>query len=149
MICGRGARTTHARADISRLNGRAPDPDLKMDTQASTRTMPEEYIVRDAYEIAREIGRGFYATVVELDYKYKGLRCVGKKIHKNLYEGQEDFHLRRFEEEYRMLSQLSHPHIVQFLGIYFEDGGTNAHAPVGISSHDTSSVSGQVRYHAK
>ena len=47
-----------------------------------------------------------------------------------LYEGQEDVHLRRFEEECRMLSQLNHPHIVQFLGIYFDSDDTNAHAPV-------------------
>lgn len=96
----------------------------EMDTPA----VLERYILRDAYETAREIGRGSYATVVELDYK--GLRCVGKKIHKILYEGQEDVHLRRFEEECRMLSQLNHPHIVQFLGIYFDSDSTNVHAPV-------------------
>ena len=81
--------------------------------------MLERYILRDTHETAGEIGRGSYATVIELDYR--GLRCVGKKIHKILYEGREDVHLRRFKEECRLLSQLSHPHIVQFLGIYFED----------------------------
>ena len=89
-----------------------------MDAMEDSRTELERYSLRDIHETGREIGRGSYATVVELDYK--GLRCVGKKIHTILYEGQEDVHLRRFEEECRLLSQLSHPHIVQFLGIYFE-----------------------------
>ena len=87
--------------------------------------MLERYTLHDIHETAGEIGQGSYATVVELDYR--GLRCVGKKIHKILYQGQEDVHLRRFEEECRLLSQLSHPHIVQFLGIYFED---DINAPV-------------------
>lgn len=46
-----------------------------MDTRAEL----ERYILRDAFETAKEIGRGSYATVIELDYK--GLDCVGKKIH--------------------------------------------------------------------
>ena len=79
----------------------------------------QRYTLHDVRQTAIELGRDSYTTVVELDYK--GLHCVGKKIQKILYEGQEDVHLRRFEEECRLLSQLSHPHIVQFLGIYFED----------------------------
>ena len=96
-----------------------------MDTHQDARAVLERYRLRGVYEIGREIGRGSYATVVELDYK--GLRCVGKKIHRILYEDRVDSHLRRFEEECRLLSQLSHPHIVQFLGIYFE---VDANAPV-------------------
>ena len=77
----------------------------------------------DVRETGKEIGRGSYATVVELEYK--GLLCVGKKIHQVLYEGQESSHLKRFEEECKLLSQLSSPHIVQFLGVYY-DSETNA-----------------------
>ena len=79
----------------------------------------ERYMLRDVRESGKEIGRGSFATVVELNYK--GLRCVGKKIHPLLYVGLETIHLRRFEEECRLLSQLSHPHIVQFLGVYLEE----------------------------
>ena len=83
----------------------------------------ERYKLNNVYETGIEIGRGSYATVVELEYK--GLRCVGKKIHQVLYQGQESIHLSRFEEECKLLSQLSSPHIVQFLGVYC-DLETNA-----------------------
>ena len=68
----------------------------------------------------RELGRGSYATVVELEYV--GLRCAGKKIHDILLR-QGDNHsytVHRFEEECRILSQVRHPNIVQFLGLYFQ-----------------------------
>ena len=85
----------------------------------------EQYRLHTARETGLEIGRGSYAAVVEVDYK--GLRCAGKKIHRILYEGQVDNLIRRFEEECRLLSQLRHPHIVQFLGICFE---VDTNAPV-------------------
>ena len=85
----------------------------------------QQYRLHTAREIGLELGRGSYAEVVEVDYK--GLRCAGKKIHRILYEGQVDNLIRRFEEECRLLSQLRHPHIVQFLGIYFE---VDTNAPV-------------------
>ena len=85
----------------------------------------EQYRLLTARETGLEFGRGSYAAVIEVDYK--GLRCAGKKIHRVLYEGQVDNLVRRFEEECRLLSQLRHPHIVQFLGIYFE---VDTNAPV-------------------
>ena len=67
----------------------------------------------------RVLGRGSYATVLEL--KYKGLKCAGKKIHEVLLEqGAEHYSVRRFEEECRLLSNVRHPNIVQFLGIHFQ-----------------------------
>ena len=68
----------------------------------------------------RELGRGSYATVLELEYM--GLKCVGKKIHELLLSqpGQASYSVRRFEEECRLLSQVRHPNIVQFLGVYFQ-----------------------------
>ena len=70
----------------------------------------------------RELGRGSYATVLELEYM--GLKCAGKKIHKVLLSGQGDdsYTVLRYEEECRLLSQVRHPNIVQFLGIYFQQG---------------------------
>ena len=69
----------------------------------------------------RELGHGSYATVLELDYM--GLKCAGKKIHKYLLkQGDTSYTVRRFEEECRLLSQIRHPNIVQFLGVYFQQG---------------------------
>ena len=69
----------------------------------------------------RELGHGSYATVLELEYM--GLKCAGKKIHELLLQqGGASYTVRRFEEECRLLSQVRHPNIVQFLGVYFQQG---------------------------
>ena len=69
----------------------------------------------------RELGHGSYATVLELEYM--GLKCAGKKIHELLLrQGHATYTVRRFEEECRLLSQVRHPNIVQFLGVYFQQG---------------------------
>ena len=67
----------------------------------------------------RELGHGSYATVLELEYM--GLKCAGKKIHELLLrQGDASYQVRRFEEECRLLSQVRHPNIVQFLGVCFQ-----------------------------
>ena len=69
----------------------------------------------------RKVGHGSYATVLELEYV--GLKCAGKKIHEQLLEqGDTSYTVRRFEEECRLLSQVRHPNIVQFLGVHFQEG---------------------------
>lgn len=69
----------------------------------------------------RRIGAGSYATVIEVDYL--GLKCAGKRIHETLLMfGNTTYPVRRFQEECRLLSQIRHPNIVQFLGIHFEQG---------------------------
>ena len=69
----------------------------------------------------RELGHGSYATVLELEYM--GLKCAGKKIHELLLrQGGASYTVRRFEEECRLLSQVRHPNVVQFLGVHFEQG---------------------------
>ena len=67
------------------------------------------------------IGHGSYATVFKLDYL--GLKCAGKKIHDVLQQGKTNnycYPIRRFKEECSLLSQLHHPNIVQFLGVFFQ-----------------------------
>ena len=67
----------------------------------------------------RKIGEGSYATVHELEYM--GLKCAGKKIHEVLLrQGSSSYPVHRFEEECRLLSQVRHPNIVQFLGVYIQ-----------------------------
>ena len=69
----------------------------------------------------RELGHGSYATVLELEYM--GLKCAGKKIHELLQQLDDSrYIIHRFEEECRLLSQVRHPNIVQFLGVHFQQG---------------------------
>ena len=69
------------------------------------------------------IGCGSYADVLQLNYM--GLKCAGKKIHPLLLKGEQaDYILRRFAEECHLLSQVRHPNIVQFLGVYIQKGTT-------------------------
>ena len=77
--------------------------------------------VRDTGEV---IGQGSYGEVKELELR--GLKCVGKKLHRLLYETasprEKELLLDRFAQECELLSRLHHPHIVQFLGVWFEQG---------------------------
>ena len=67
------------------------------------------------------LGQGSYATVLEV--KYKGQQCAGKKIHEVLLtQGSDVYAVKRFEEECRLLSQIQHPNVVQFIGLYFQKG---------------------------
>lgn len=91
------------------------------------RTGLEQLKLTSARETGKELGRGSYAAVVEVDYK--GLRCAGKKIHRVLFDGPVERLLGRFEEECLLLSRLRHPHIVQFLGVYM-DTKSESPAPV-------------------
>ena len=69
------------------------------------------------------IGSGAYGTVQTLEYG--GVKCAGKKIHDILLESShwdEQAVSRAFIQECKILSDLSHPHVIQFLGLYFLAG---------------------------
>ena len=69
----------------------------------------------------RELGHGAYAVVMEVEYM--GLKCAGKKIHELLLkQGETSYSIHRFEDECKILSQVRHPNIVQFLGVYYQQG---------------------------
>ena len=57
-----------------------------------------------------------------LKVDYRGLKCAGKQLYPVLYEQGVGDIVRRFEEECRLLAQMRHPNIVQFIGVYFEEG---------------------------
>ena len=75
-------------------------------------------------DTGRTVGDGSYATVKELEFR--GLKCAGKKIHQLLFTSAQPQDkvalLKRFTKECELLSCLHHPYVVQFLGIYFENG---------------------------
>ena len=90
---------------------------------AASTTFSERYKLTGIKTTDKELGRGSYATVLELEYM--GLKCAGKKIHEPLLKtpkGDASYTVRRFEEECRLLSQVRHPNIVQFLGVFFQHG---------------------------
>ena len=85
------------------------------------------FVGLDPYKLERvhvtdkELGHGAYATVMEVEYM--GLKCAGKKIHDILLQqGEMSYTVHRFEEECRILSQVRHPNVVQFLGVYYQRG---------------------------
>ena len=90
-----------------------------MAVRAATFTGFDPYKLTGVGVTDRELGHGSYATVLELEYM--GLKCAGKKIHQLLLrQGDASYTVRRFEEECRLLSQVRHPNIVQFLGVCFQ-----------------------------
>ena len=87
--------------------------------------MAESISGLDSYKLSgikvtdRTLGRGAYATVLELEYM--GLKCAGKKIHELLFaQGNSSYVVEHFRKECHLLSRLHHPNIIQFLGVYFE-----------------------------
>ena len=86
---------------------------------------PRRFRLDGVRETGRVVGDGAYATVLE--YDFRGLKCVGKRIHRLLYEyatpAQRADLLQRFEVECELLSRLHHPNIVQFLGVHVVEEG--------------------------
>ena len=77
----------------------------------------QRYALQGVTETGKELGRGSYAVVLEVEYR--GLTCAAKKIHEVLCQEGTQL-IRRFQEECQLLSELKHPNIVQFLGVYLE-----------------------------
>ena len=80
--------------------------------------------VNPSDEMESEFGHGAYGFVVEMNYR--GLKCAGKKFYRDLYcqgnvEAREQI-ITRCCEECLLLCSLSHPNIVQFIGITSERG---------------------------
>ena len=67
---------------------------------------------------SEEIGRGSYGSVIKA--KLDNLPCAAKLLHHTFFTSQDpnmvDF-ICRFKQECRILRQLRHPCIVQFLGV--------------------------------
>lgn len=77
----------------------------------------EKYKLSNVRSNGRTLGTGAYGVVIELDMQ--GARCAGKQIHGVLME-QPGHVTEKFASECRLMSGLRHPHIVQFLGLWFQ-----------------------------
>ena len=86
----------------------------------SLATAPElqEYVLQDI-TAGEHVGDGAYGYVTKL--YYNGTLVAGKTLHTILVHAQEGNLTEKFVNECRLLKDLRHPHIVQFLGICFLD----------------------------
>ena len=83
-------------------------------------TQLDSFKLKGVLATNHELGHGSYATVQELEYM--GLKCAGKKIHEVLLrQGASSYSVKGFEKECRLLSQIRHPNIVQFLGVHIQN----------------------------
>ena len=72
-------------------------------------------------ETGRELGRGAYGVVVEVDVN--GLPCAAKKLHKLLFDQNKEARAAiasRYALECLQHSRQRHPNIVQLLGVHFQ-----------------------------
>ena len=88
-----------------------------------TSNVPSDWnslILQGVNPTEKEIGRGAYGRVFEVDYE--GTLCAAKEVHALLLQYAQGDNLRKiiddFLNECQMWSTLRHPCIVQFLGIW-------------------------------
>ena len=78
------------------------------------------FVIANVRRTGQELGVGSYGSVEELDVD--GRICAGKSIHETLIErgnfGLENI-AQRFVEECQLMSDLTHPHLVEFMGVCF------------------------------
>ena len=110
---------------------------------SSTCTELNSYELNGVLVTDNVLGDGSYATILELEYM--GLKCAGKKIHEILLgQGLSSYTARRFGEECFLLSQIRHPNIVQFLGVYVQ---SNAELPMLVMEFLPTNLSSCIEKH--
>ena len=91
----------------------------------------ERVVIKNVVPLNKDLGRGSYGKVFAV--KYCGSRCAAKEIHSILLETQDDAResiIRSFLRECYHCSELRHPNIVQFMGVYFGGSDGNSNLPV-------------------
>ena len=64
---------------------------------------------------------GYGPCTIDVELDYLGLKCVGKKIHQALFmQGDTTAKVRQLKEQCQLLSQLRHPNIAMFFGLFFQ-----------------------------
>ena len=97
-----------------------------MAVEVDFQTIPElqQFVVPDVRSTGRELGRGAYGTVEEVEIP--GATCAAKIFHEVLLRMGNEDEVRtiteKFVRECCLMSSLRHPHVVQFLGVCFLPG---------------------------
>ena len=86
---------------------------MAKDAYADSLSELSEFVIHDLQATGKQLGSGMYGTVEELDMN--GTKCAGKRIHSNWIP-------TGFIRECKIASMLRHPHIVQFLGVFYPVG---------------------------
>ena len=80
----------------------------------------KQFLIANVQATGKKLGSGAYGSVEELEID--GVCCAGKRIHQALLE-EGNAHVQslvvKYVEECQLLSNLRHPHIVQFIGLCF------------------------------
>ena len=95
-----------------------PREHIRRALQGADRLRP--FLLSNVTTTGRQLGGGSYGVVEELEMD--GLVCAGKKIYDALIDPENQgaqCMVDRYYSECSLLSELRHPHIVQFLGICF------------------------------
>lgn len=94
--------------------------EVEIEISQAGRTL-NQFNINGIVDTGKEIGRGSYAVVVELDFH--GLKCAGKRLHQKIYKSasptQQQKLLERFKDECELLESTKHTNIVQFLGLMY------------------------------
>ena len=96
-------------------------------------SLSQRVILKDVVPLDKEIGRGAYGRVFAV--KYCGLVCAAKEIHSILLDVPEDDRrsvIQSFFQECYHCSELRHPNIVQFMGVYYDESNDRQsnHLPI-------------------
>ena len=78
----------------------------------------DSLILRGVNSTGKEIGRGAYGRVFEVDYE--GTFCAAKEVHALLLQSAQGSDLQKIKDDFlsecQIWSTLRHPCVVQFLG---------------------------------
>lgn len=75
------------------------------------------FVIPNVQFTGKKIGSGAYGTVLEVEVD--GVIYAGKKIHDSLINFGVHNIAKRYAKECRLLSNLRHPNVVQFIGVCF------------------------------
>ena len=96
---------------------------------------------------------GSDAEIIELNWN--GTRCVGKKLHPIFFQEDSDpggikCLEKKFCKEIKLLSEMKHPNIVQFLGLYYPPGrSAMASRPIMVMEKMDYSLTEYLKTHRK